>query len=327
MAHRTSVIIPTYNGASRIGECLKSLAAQEPLAPDEVIVVDDGSTQDVSAVVAGFAGVRLIRQANAGPAAARNNGVRNASGDIILFIDDDCVPAPDWLSRMVEPFADPEIAGCKGAYLTRQTSLTARFVQVEYEQKYDRLSRKRFIDFVDTYSAAFRRDVFLEAGGFDERFTTASAEDQELSFRLANAGRQLVFVPAARVWHTHVSSVRQYARKKRKNGYWKIMVVLKNPNKLAGDDHTPLSQKLQVGLALVWPLSLPALAWWPWGLAAPVGLATLFAASSIGLTARCFRRDKPVALIAPLLIALRAGCLAWGMVAGWLCRRKMLAGR
>jgi hypothetical protein len=105
------------------------------------------------------------------------------------------------------------------------------------------------------------------------------------------------------------------------------MVVLKNPNKLAGDDHTPLSQKAQVGLAALLPLSLPALAAWPWGLAAPGAVLAAFALSAVPLTLRCLRRDWPVAMVAPLLISIRAGALAWGMAAGWLSRKRMLAGR
>jgi hypothetical protein len=151
-----SVIVPAYNAEATLGDCLAAL--------------------------------QLIRQPNAGPAAARNRGVQAARGEILLFTDADCAPTPDWIERLTEPFRAPEVAGAKGVYRTRQRELVARFVQLEYEDKYARMSRQDRIDFVDTYSAAYRRDVFLANGGFDALFPAASVEDQEFSFRLARKG-------------------------------------------------------------------------------------------------------------------------------------------
>ena len=75
-----------------------------------------------------------------------------------------------------------------------------RFTQLEYEDRYDRMAGVESIDFVDTYSAAYRRDIFLANGGFDRTFPTASVEDQEFSFRLTEKGYRLVFVPSAKVY-------------------------------------------------------------------------------------------------------------------------------
>ena len=122
--------------------------------------------------------LRVLRRAHGGAAAARNAGVRAALGRIILFTDADCEPVPEWgrvLVAAVEGGAD----GAKGTYRTRQGGLVARFVQAEYESKYRHMRGRDQIDFVDTYSAAYRRDVLLEAGGFDE--SVSMVEDQELS--------------------------------------------------------------------------------------------------------------------------------------------------
>ncbi|HEC35334.1 MAG TPA: glycosyltransferase, partial [Anaerolineae bacterium] len=209
-----SVIIPAYNAEETLGGCLAALEAQS-LSRDryEVIVVDDGST-DRTAEVARACGVHLIRQANAGPAAARNQGAQAARGEILLFTDADCEAAPDWIEQMLAPFHNAEIAGAKGVYRTRQRELVARFVQLEYERKYARMSRRERIDFVDTYSAAYRREVFLTSGGFDPLFPTASVEDQEFSFRLARKGYHLVFLPQAAVYHRHNTTIGQYWRRK-----------------------------------------------------------------------------------------------------------------
>jgi len=316
-APRASVIVPTFNGASRLRRCLDALLAQRTGRQFEIIVVDDGSQDDSTQVVQCYGQVRLLHQDHRGPAAARNLGVRSARGEIVLFTDDDCVPEPDWLEQMLQPFSTPGVVGAKGVYRTAQKELIARFVQLEYEEKYAHMQGARWIDFVDTYSAAFERQVFLEAGGYDERFSTASTEDQELSFRLASAGHRMVFAPEARVWHTHVDSLRGYLKKKHKIGYWKVYTLLKNPNKIAGDSHTPTTLKIQVLLAAAFLPGLAAVLC-PWGWLLPVGIAAGFGLSTLPLWIRCMAADPAVGALAPLFIACRAVGLTSGLCAGLL---------
>ena len=95
-APQFSVIIPVYNGEGTIAECLEALASQDmPRREFEVIVVDDGSTDGTAAIVKQF-DVKYIHQENTGPATARNVGVKNAQGKIVVFTDADCVPEPNW---------------------------------------------------------------------------------------------------------------------------------------------------------------------------------------------------------------------------------------
>ena len=164
-----SIIIPTFNGASRIGHCLNALLPQTIGRDVEILVIDDGSTDNLAEVIPRFdrAAVRIITQMHAGPAAARNRGAAEAKGQIILFTDDDCVPMPDWLNAMTRPFEDAAVVGVKGVYRTEQKSLVARFVQIEYEDRYRKMADLPRIDFIDTYSAGFRRDNFLEMTGYD----------------------------------------------------------------------------------------------------------------------------------------------------------------
>ena len=91
------------------------------------------------------------------------------------------------------------------------------------EDRYDRMTDVESIDFVDTYSAAYRRDIFLANEGFDSTFPTASIEDQELSFRLTEKGYRLVFAPAAKVLHHHNHTLSAYIRRKFFIGYWKVL--------------------------------------------------------------------------------------------------------
>ncbi len=336
-----SVIVPAYNAAATLPACLAALAAQDyPRDRYEVIVVDDGS-QDDTAALAAAAGVRVIRQANAGPAAARNAGAAAAQGELLLFTDADCAPVPGWITALVGAFADPQVAGAKGAYLTRQQDLVPRFTQLEYEDRYDRMAGAETIDFVDTYSAAYRRDVFQANRGFDTIFPTASVEDQELSFRLAEKGYRLVFVPQAQVYHRHNPTLRAYVRRKFFIGYWKALLARWHPTRLVKDSHTPQTLKVQMILAAVTLAALAGAALaaaaaavgllraWAWESALTVaGLAALaFTLTGIPFLVKVWRRDRGVLLAAVGLLWARALALGTGFGLGLLRFRGPVSSR
>jgi glycosyltransferase involved in cell wall biosynthesis len=311
-----SIIIPTFNGASRIGNCLVALLKETLNRDTEILVVNDGSTDDTADVVARYSRVRLINQVNAGPAAARNRGAKEANGAIILFTDDDCVPMAGWLSAMIEPFHDPEIVGVKGVYRTEQRSLAARFVQIEYEDRYQLMARFPFIDFIDTYSAGFRRDRFLEMTGYDSSFPIACAEDIELSYRMSARGWKMKLVPAAIVHHTHPNTVSSYLKKKYKFAFWRVLAVRKNPRKAIRDSHTPQLMKLQLffapallvtgALDLVFRPTVPG----------SIFVMAIFFVTTLPFAFRAVLKDPVVGLMSPILLALRACAQVMGLSAG-----------
>lgn len=317
-----SIIIPTFNGNSRIGNCLDALLKQTPAREVDILVVDDGSTDDTAAVVGRYPAVRLLTQKNAGPAAARNNGASKAKGPIILFTDDDCVPMPDWLDAMLKPFTDSEVVAAKGIYRTRQKRLMARFVQIEYEDRYHLMSGLDSIDFVDTYSAAFRRDRFLEMSGYDDSFPVACAEDIELSYRMSARGWKMKFAPSAVVYHTHPDGFWKYMRKKYKFAFWRVLAVRKNPSKIAKDSHTPQIMKLQVLLApaLLFSLAFDAVVRPP--VPASAFVAAVFLLSTLPFARRAATKDPLVGLLSPALLAARACAQFFGVTGGLIYARK-----
>jgi len=225
-----SVVIPAYNSKAKITECLVSLKNQSYNKPYEIIVVDDGSTDNTAKEAKKSRDVRVIRQENAGPAKARNTGAKAAKGEIILFTDADCIADPDWISQMLKPFGDKKVVGVQGRYKTRQNGIVPIFTQLEIEQRYEKMKMEKSIDFIGSYSAAYRKDVFLKFNGFDESFPTASGEDPELSFRIAKAGHKMVFNPHAVTYHTHSTSLGRYLKSRYVRGYWGRLLYKKHPD-------------------------------------------------------------------------------------------------
>ncbi len=311
-----SIVVPAYNAASSLPRCLAALRAQDlPAESFEIIVVDDGSTDDTSEV-ARAAGVRLIRVPHGGPAAARNAGLRAARGDIVLFTDADCEPVPHWARSLATALSIPGVVGAKGTYRTHQRELIARFVQVEYEERYARMASQSYIDFIDTYSAGYRRDIVLENGGFDPAFREPSVEDQELSFRLAAKGYRLIFVPQAQVYHRHVTSLLAYFRRKYRIGYWKALMLRWLPERAIHDSHTPQALKVQIILlGLAGMGFIGGVLWQPlWWLA--VGALGGFGLSAVPFLRHAWHRDRAVALIALPMLAVRALALGTGLLVG-----------
>lgn len=309
-----SVIVPAYNAVDTINNCLDTILNQNCSEDYELIVVDDGSIDSTAITVSQYKNVKLIKQSNAGPAAARNKGVSEAKGDVILFTDSDCEVSSDWVKEMVRPMRkNSEIIGVKGIYGTKQKELIARFVQLEYEDKYDKMKKEKYIDFIDTYSAGFKKDVFLAAGGYDSTFPVACAEDIDLSYRLAAMGHRMVFNPRAIVFHRHPNNPKDYLKKKFKFAYWRVRAVRKNPDKIFKDSHTPFIMKLQVVLlglillailfSLIYIYVLPI-------------LLGIYLITTLPFTLKAIRKDIAVGLLSPLLLFLRSMAQLFGLTGG-----------
>ena len=315
---KISIIIPALNASKTVQACLTACVQQvlPATVQTEIILVDDGSTDNTAELAQAF-DIRLLRhKAARGAAAARNTGIAAAQGEVILFTDADCVPRQNWVAEMLRPFTNPTVMGGKGIYATEQPQLTARFVQIEYEDKYDLLRQQPHIDFIDTYSAAYRAAVLRACGGFDERIRYV--EDQDLSFRLAEQGHVMVFQPTAVVLHQHSDSLGRYVRKKFMIGYWKSQIMRRYPRRVVKDSHTPQVLKLQMGLvaltlgflalSLIFPLaSLMALL-----------LLALFFLTTLPFLGKTWTKDRAVCLAAPFFLWCRALALglgyAWGML-------------
>ncbi len=311
-----SLIIPAYNAGATLAECLHACLDQSR-PPDEVFVVDDGST-DATAEIAARYPVIYLRQDNRGPAAARNLGARAATGEFLVFTDSDCVPDRAWLEGLIAGFTDDRTVGVGGGYGIRNgSSLLARLVHEEIVLRHARLADE--VDFLGSFNVAYRRDAFNEAGGFDESFARASGEDNDLAYRLHDGGGVLRFVPDARVAHYHPTRLLPYLRTQMRHGYWRMRLYAKHPGRAGGDAYAGAGDLL--GPPMVLALIGGALAWAavPSGLAAAalVSIAATYAITTAGLTrAMIGRLGLPAGMAYRGVAVLRDAARGLGLLGG-----------
>jgi GT2 family glycosyltransferase len=204
-----SVVVPTFDRQASLFRLLAALATQShPPVDIEVVVVDDGSTDGTPARLRGSRfpfTLRTLSQVHAGPAAARNLGVGAASGGLIVFFDDDVVPAADAIERHVAAHHATPDAVVIGPMLPPEDWRRPAWIRWEEQKLLAQYEAMRRGDYpctprqLFTANASVSRSRFLESGGFDIGF--ARAEDVELGYRLEALGLTFVFDPTARVWH------------------------------------------------------------------------------------------------------------------------------
>jgi len=318
-----SVVIPVYNSEKTLRLCLESICHQQTCLENqyEVIIIDDGS-KDRSVDIAKTYPVRYFFQKNQGPGVARNHGVARSRGKIVLFTDSDCVPEPDWIEEMVRPIRRKNFIAVKGAYVKPGPGAASRFAQLEFEERYDKLEKAPSIDMVDTYAAAFVKNCFLEAGGFDPNFPVANNEDVDLSYKLSTAGKKMAFNRRAKVRHLNLITLRRYLRTKFLRAYWRMMVYKRFPGKMVSDTYTPQTLKFQIVLTYL-TLSFSILA--PFnrlsGLLAVLSLLG-FLLMTAGFAFRSLKRDPLIAVLSPFFLFLRSLVFGFGIIAGGLSKKR-----
>lgn len=216
---RVSVVVPTFKRPELLKQCLAALMKQDfDPAAYEIVVADDAASDETRRLIEyGLCAKSWVKAAEEnldilsiplpcspapllryipvtqghGPAGARNAGWRIASGEIIAFTDDDCIPAPSWLSAGVAAFEN-EVVGVQGRVIVPIPD-----TPTDYELNAAGLERGEFV----TANCFYRRDAIAAVGGFDERFTAAWREDSDLFFTFLERGSKLVHAPNAIVVH------------------------------------------------------------------------------------------------------------------------------
>ncbi|GAB5373589.1 MAG: hypothetical protein AcusKO_00510 [Acuticoccus sp.] len=208
---RISVIIPHLNQPAGLTRCLESLAAQVDPGLFEVIVVDNGSDVPPQDICAAFPGVWLKLEPEAGPGPARNRGIAFASGEILAFIDADCVARPDWIAEIRRAFAD-EARLILGGDVRIEARSGGRCEIEAYESVFA-YRMEHYIarqGFTGTGNLAVRRHVFRRVGPF---CNIDQAEDRDWGRRASALGLPIDFVPTMVVYHPARETFAELARK------------------------------------------------------------------------------------------------------------------
>jgi GT2 family glycosyltransferase len=182
---KMSIIIPTCNRPRRLLNCLSALRGA-----DEIVVSDDSVTSESYRLIqAKFQNVIWIQGPRRGPAANRNHGAAHATGDWLAFLDDDCLPAANWLSEIRNVAKRSDVVEGK--------TICPNKTNHPFEDIVENLSG----DLLWSCNLALRRSLFEDIGGFDEDFLIAGGEDLEFGSRLRQCAKQITFIPEAVVFH------------------------------------------------------------------------------------------------------------------------------
>lgn len=194
------MIVPVYNAPAAIAECLDSLLRLDyPAERVQILCVDNASSDTTPAVLARYAGrVIALHESKRGPAAARNRGLRHATGDFIALTDSDCIVDRAWLGHLVAAVRAPDVAIAGGTILSRRPC-NAIEAYGEQIHDHDRAIHEYDPPYVITMNWCARRALFDEVGTFNEDLVRAS--DVDFSFRVLDAGHRLAYAPDAIVYH------------------------------------------------------------------------------------------------------------------------------
>lgn len=228
-----SIVVATFDRPNDLRECLSYLVNQQTNRKVEIIVVDNHPASGLTApVVAGFPKVKLVSEARRGLAYARNKGILASGGEIIIATDDDVIAPPDWLEKLIAPFADPKVMVVTGNVLPWRLETRAQRLFEAYGGL-GRGDQKRIVDgewfgncrsAVPTWSlgatanAAFRRSIFnhpqigLMYEALGPGMPSGVGEDTYLFYKVLKAGFSITYEPAAFVWHKHRREMRELRR-------------------------------------------------------------------------------------------------------------------
>jgi glycosyltransferase involved in cell wall biosynthesis len=279
-----SVVIPVHNGGRDFEHCLRRLR-DSLQAEDELIVVDDGSTDGSGALAESFGAVVVRNPTAQGPASARNTGARAARFPLIFFLDADVAVHPETLGRVVARFeSDPGLTALFGSYDDRPTApgLVSQFRNLLHHyvhQQGNFAAEARPARTFWTGCGAIRRQAFLDFGGFDPQlYRRPAIEDIELGYRLTRAGCRIALVRNIQATHMKRWTLPGVVRTDifQRGVPWSLL--MKRSHVAETDLNVRHDQKVSVVAAGLVSLALLGAPWSPWLLAfVPAGLGLLVA--------------------------------------------------
>jgi cellulose synthase/poly-beta-1,6-N-acetylglucosamine synthase-like glycosyltransferase len=256
-----SVIVPAYNEEASIAATVRSILDTDYPAPIEVIVVDDGSSDHTSQIVAGLnlPAVRLLRKTNGGKPSALNAGIGQARAEILVLVDGDTVFQRDTIGNLVGPLADPSIGAVSGnTKVANRGGILGRWQHIEYVIGFN-LDRRMFdvlqcMPTIPGAIGAFRRGALARVGGVSD---DTLAEDTDLTMAICRDGWRVVYEETALAWTEAPSSIRQLWRQRYRWCYGTLQAMWKHKGSVT--DKAPFGRRC-LGYLLAFQVLLPLLA-------------------------------------------------------------------
>lgn len=251
MNTKVSIVIPVYNAEKTIKSAIDAVVNQSyPKEFLEVILIDDGSKDQSAKIIEDFlklaipASIRYIPQDHNGPAAARNRGWKEATGEIICFTDADCSPAPDWIASLISGFRHKDIAVVSGGYdIANKENILADCIWREI--KYRHSLMPEFVRSFGSYNFAIKKEVLEKVGGFNQAYTVPSGEDNDLAYQILHAGFKIYFKKSVLVKHYFPEKLSKYLYQQYQHGFWRMGLYKMHPKMVLGDDYTHLKDALE----------------------------------------------------------------------------------
>lgn len=222
-----SIIIPCFNEENNIGPCIDSIRAQDFSKNGyEIIAVDNGSIDDTVRIIREKR-VKLGNAEKKGPAAAKNRGIEIAKGEIIVFLDADCIAGKDWLKNLIKPFENSGV-GCVAGEIQgfEPNTHLERFLNMRKHLSQSSNVRHPFLPYAATANAAYRREVFDRVGRFDENLIIG--EDADFSWKMQiKTQLELYYNPDAVVFHPQETTIKGLFSQKKRHAYGTVALYKK----------------------------------------------------------------------------------------------------
>ncbi len=219
-----SVVIPTYNEEKNIATCLDSVLAGS-LLPDEIIIADGNSTDRTIEVAGRYPSVQVVENKLRHAAGGRNAGIQAANGELIVFLDADCIADRDWLQEIHNAFLQEELDGCGACILPFPSDnrceqfwghLSLQLLMNYGDQPYY-VKNKTLNEAFITASCAYTKDLLTKLNYFSNYFAN-NAEDIDLCWRALEAGAKLKYIPSAKILAHSPTTVAGICKKSFRNG-------------------------------------------------------------------------------------------------------------
>jgi glycosyltransferase involved in cell wall biosynthesis len=225
-----SVVVCAYNAAATLEECLRHACALD-YPRLEILVVDDGSTDETAAIAAAHERVRLLSLPHGGLSVARNEGFRAAGAVLVAYLDSDAYPTPEWPYFLALGLDGPRVAGVGGPNVPpRDDPRGAQKVARAPGGPVHVLLADDRAEHVPGCNMAFWRELLDDVGGFDPIYT-AAGDDVDVCWKVLDCGWEIGFHPAALVWHHARGGLRTYLRQQRGYGGAEALVEARHPHR------------------------------------------------------------------------------------------------